>query len=116
MSNINSQAQSFLMASAVQELSNETAAAVQGGGRALEVFRHANFGDKLGEFDWGSSKLNSNANNQISSMVIHRGSWRFYDGYYYTFRLGELGPGRYSFVENVGIRNDAISSIRRVKP
>lgn len=100
----------------LQELSYEDAAAVQGGVRALEVFRHANFDDKLGEFDLGSSKLSSNSNNQISSMIIHRGTWRFYDGYYYTFRLGELGPGRYSFVGNVGVRNDAISSIRRVKP
>lgn len=116
MSNLNLQTNLLDENSMVQQLSDEVSAVVQGGGRALEAFRHANFVDKLGEFDWGSSKLSSNSNNQISSLKIHRGTWSFYDGYYYLGRLGTLGPGSYSFVSNVGIRNDAISSLKRVAP
>ena len=95
---------------AVNELDNQTAAAIQGGA-ALTVYRHANLQDKLGEFNGGGLRtLSSNANNQISSVEITAGKWNFYDLPHYLGRSLQLGVGKWNIV---GL-NDKISSFKRV--
>ncbi|HEX8988829.1 MAG TPA: beta/gamma crystallin-related protein [Rhodocyclaceae bacterium] len=54
-------------------------------------------------------------NDQISSFVIVSGSWQFYRDVNYSGPASNVfGPGVYNWVENIGIPNDSISSIRRV--
>jgi hypothetical protein len=98
---------------AVNELDNQTAAAIQGGA-AMTLYRHANLtGDILAAFDGGGVRtMSSNADNQASSVRITEGKWKFYDLPYWV-PLGqsvELGVGVWNFV---GL-NDKISSLRRI--
>jgi hypothetical protein len=55
-------------------------------------------------------------NNRASSIVVLAGNWEFFSDADFTTKTGEtLGPGLYAFVANVGIKNDAISSLRPVR-
>lgn len=56
-------------------------------------------------------------NDLASSFVIREGYWQFYTDANFQGQtgLGTLGPGTYHWVEDVGIRNDAISSVRLVQ-
>jgi hypothetical protein len=98
---------------AVEELDNEVAAAIQGG-YDLQVYRHANGNDWLGSFDTSLSALSSNANDQISSVHVTKGGWRFYEHANYG--------GNYWDVTNQGLHNvpswfnDRISSWWRLFP
>jgi len=95
---------------AIEELDNETAAAIQGG-HGLEVYRHANLGDHLGSFNYGSPGLSSNANDQISSVRVNSGQWRFYEHANYQGESFVLGTGTWNVPSNF---NDRISSLRKV--
>ena len=54
-------------------------------------------------------------NDKISSFVIVSGTWQFFrDVNYGPPASNVFGPGRYNWVEYVGIPNDSVSSIRRV--
>jgi hypothetical protein len=54
-------------------------------------------------------------NNQISSIKVLGGTWAFYaDPNFQNQTGGNLGPGDYPDPGNVGIANDAISSIQLV--
>ncbi|WP_420800207.1 beta/gamma crystallin-related protein [Paraburkholderia tagetis] len=54
-------------------------------------------------------------NDKISSFVVLSGSWQFFRDINFTGPAsGIFGPGRYNWVENVGIPNDSISAVRRV--
>jgi hypothetical protein len=54
-------------------------------------------------------------NDKISSFVITSGTWQFFrDINFLGPASGVFGPGRYNWVETVGIPNDSISSVRRV--
>ena|ERR1700722_10094790 len=56
-----------------------------------------------------------NWNDIVSSFVIRSGRWAFYKNEEYDFQQGAiLGPGLYSWVANVGIDNDAISSVKLI--
>jgi hypothetical protein len=95
---------------AVEELDNEVAATIQGGAD-LEVYRHVNAKDLLGTFNFGSSTLSSNANNQISSVRVNAGRWRFYEYPHYIGRVWEItNRGLYNAPPWF---NDTISSLRR---
>jgi hypothetical protein len=55
-------------------------------------------------------------NNKTSSIVILEGHWECFAGPDFASKLGDtLGPGMYPFVENIGIKNDAISSLRPIR-
>lgn len=96
---------------AVKELDDEAAAAIQGGWD-LQVYRHANLVDKLGSFNFGKSRLSSNADDQITSFRINAGRWRFYTGANYTGRFFTWDKkGDWNVAASF---NDVISSIRRV--
>ena len=54
-------------------------------------------------------------NDQVSSFVIISGTWQFFGDTQFRRQQGsDLGPGLYSFVENFGIDNDILSSVRLV--
>jgi hypothetical protein len=55
-------------------------------------------------------------NDQVSSFVIISGTWQFFKNIDYDFEQGgDLGPGLYPWVEDFGIDNDSLSSVRIVK-
>ena len=54
-------------------------------------------------------------NDKVSSFVITSGSWQFFIDINFTGPASNVfGVGRFNWVENFGIPNDSISSIRRV--
>lgn len=54
-------------------------------------------------------------NDKTSSFVIVSGSWQFFRDINYSGPASNVfGPGRYNWVESVGIPNDSVSSVRRV--
>lgn len=94
----------------VNQLEGEVSATIQGG-YDLHVYRHANRGDRLGSFNFGTRSLSSNANDQISSIYVRAGRWRFYEHPNYSGRV-------WTVTESGGRNvpswfNDRISSIRR---
>jgi Beta/Gamma crystallin len=59
--------------------------------------------------------IDGNWNDIVSSFVIVSGTWQcFRDVNFQVPQGGLLGPGSYPFVENLGIDNDSISSVRRI--
>jgi Beta/Gamma crystallin. len=55
-------------------------------------------------------------NNSISSMVIVSGHWEFFDEEDFKGTKHELGPGVYLKVQERGMKDNSISSIRLVSP
>ena len=56
-------------------------------------------------------------NNSISSMVILGGHWEFFDDDHFKgAKMGDLGPGVYLRVQDHGLKDNSISSIRLVSP
>jgi hypothetical protein len=54
-------------------------------------------------------------NDRISSFVIVSGTWQFFRDINFTGPASNIfGPGRFNWVEAVGIPNDSVSSVRRV--
>lgn len=96
---------------AVEELDNEVAATIQGGAN-LEVYRHINGRDLLGTFNVGSSALSSNANNQISSVRVNGGRWRFFENFNYGGRIWDVTTRGLHNVPSWF--NDKISSFRSI--
>jgi Beta/Gamma crystallin len=77
------------------------------------LYKDANFGGDSWRTNLGYSYVGDSWNDTISSMIVVSGTWQFWrDGNYQG--VGDqpwiLGPGYYSWVENVGIPNDTISS------
>lgn len=61
------------------------------------------------------SGIGGNWNDKVSSFVIVSGTWQFFKNINFDFQQGgNLGPGLYSFVEDFGIDNDALSSVQLV--
>jgi hypothetical protein len=66
------------------------------------------FGDTPDLGKWGNS---------ISSMVIVAGRWAFFDEEDFKgTRMNELGPGVYLNVKGQNMKDNSISSIRRISP
>lgn len=54
-------------------------------------------------------------NDRVSSFVVVSGIWQFFRDINFTGPASHtFGPGLYNWVENAGIPNDSISSIRQV--
>lgn len=97
---------------AVKELDDEVAATIQGGKYDLQVYKDPNFQNLLGELNLSPGRLPPKLDNQISSIKINNGRWRFSDlpneqGLSVTF-----DPGSYQVLPK-GI-DDKTSSIIRV--
>ena len=61
------------------------------------------------------SGIGGDWNDKTSSFVIVSGEWEFFKDVNFQFQQGGiLGPGLYSFTQNFGIDNDALSSVRLV--
>jgi hypothetical protein len=61
--------------------------------------------------------IDGNWNDIVSSFVIVSGVWQFFRDINWQTLQGDprgLGPGQYSWVENFGIDNDSLSSVRLV--
>ena len=82
----------------------------------VTLYEHINFGG--GRLDTNSNQqyVGDKWNDKISSIKINSGTWRFYEHANYGGRYWDLGPGKYSWVEDVGIPNDLISSFKQVNP
>ena len=83
------------------------------------LFEHINFHGAHKHLYGSESNLaasdDSSFNDKISSFVINSGTWQFFrDTNFAGPASTVLGPGRYNWVENFGIPNDSISSVRRV--
>jgi hypothetical protein len=79
---------------------------------AMNYYRDAFFQVRLGASNTSRPTLKPNVNNQISSVIIDRGVWDFYDGVARRGRrLVTLTPGVWSYVGDVA--NDKISSFFR---
>jgi|SRR5215469_4727552 len=64
-----------------------------------------------------NSGIGGNWNDIVSSFVIVSGVWQFFHDINFQFLQGNpagLGPGLYSWVEDFGIDNDQLSSVRLV--
>jgi len=56
-------------------------------------------------------------NDAVSSFVIIKGVWKLYrDTNYNNAYDGEFGPGVYDRVENYGVKNDDMSSLKCIRP
>ena len=100
-----------LDAIAVTELDNETSATIQGGYN-LQLFN----GDDvktglLGSFNSGG-KPRLIANDQISSILVNSGQWRFYEHADYKGAAFTVGKGRWT-LKNHSL-NNKISSFQKV--
>jgi Beta/Gamma crystallin len=81
----------------------------------LANFRGAHRHVFVAESDLGASE-DPSFNNRTSSIVILEGDWEFFSGANFSDKVGNrLGPGAYPFVANIGMKNDAISSLRPVQ-
>ena len=81
----------------------------------MQVYRNDGYNDRLGSFNFGGkSRLSSNANNQISSIIVNSGRWQFCTGVNYTGSCRTLGRGGYPNPRTIGLPNDSISSFRKV--
>ncbi len=83
----------------------------------LVLFEHRNF--RGAEKHLFRSEDNLNApddnffNDRTSSFVIIDGTWQFFrDWHFENPASNPFGPGLYDWVENHGIPNDSISSVR----
>lgn len=84
------------------------------GGLHTHVFNSVPDFSKLALGGVGSG-ITGNWNDKISSLVVKSGRWQFYRHANYIEPLGPvLGPGIYNWVEQVGINNDHVSSLKLI--
>lgn len=112
MSNIN-QTNNLYTIDTVQDLSQESAAAIQGGA-AVELYNDSNFRRPLVSTNAGTPNVGNNVNDRTTSIVINEGVWRFYTDSNYRGVSADLRPGRYANIGLGIIPNDSISSFRRI--
>ncbi|MDZ8035903.1 beta/gamma crystallin-related protein [Nostoc sp. DedSLP04] len=104
---------------AVEELDNEVAATCSGGAALLyqnDGFNQGNSGRRLRFFEGTDNLGIYNFNDQTSSIRITGSrSWVFYPDINNQGRPVTLRPGEYNLsqLQQRGIRNDTISSLRR---
>lgn len=113
MSDINNKIQDFFTLSVVQDLENESAAAISGGA-AVELYNDDNFGKPLVQTNSDSPNVGNDVNDRVTSIVINEGVWRFYTDSQYRGVSADLGVGRYPNIGLGIIPNDSISSFKRV--
>lgn len=78
------------------------------------LFKNVNLtGDNMHVFNQVASL--GNFNDAVSSFVILKGNWTFFQDVDFKIPYpGTFGPGIYLWVEDYGIANDMISSLRAV--
>lgn len=98
----------------MQDLDNESAAAIQGGA-AVELFADSNFRKPLVKTDEGSANVGDGVNDRTTSIIINSGKWRFYTDSNFRGVSTDLGRGRYSNIGLGLIPNDSITSFKRIR-
>lgn len=79
----------------------------------VQVFEHINFGGATWRTNLNYLYVGDFWNDKISSIIIVRGRWRFYQHRDYKGAYWDLsGPAYYPWVEAANIPNDIISSFR----
>jgi hypothetical protein len=63
----------------------------------------------------GLGGLTENWNDEISSIIVTRGRFRFFEHVEFGGAWKELGPGRYPWCPDVGIPDNTISSIEMIE-
>ena len=98
----------------MKDISNDSAASIQGGYVNLYDLRNQKVW--LGKFHWGSKKLSSRANDDVSSIYIQEGTWDFFEHKNYRGRRIRLSAavngGKYN-LRDYGF-DQKMSSLRRV--
>jgi Beta/Gamma crystallin len=89
------------------------------GNEHIIIFEHRDFRGRHRHIFGKEANLNhredSTLNDRMSSFVILSGTWRFFRHTDFNQQVGrDLGPGQYEWVENYGVANDEISSLRAV--
>ncbi len=74
--------------------------------------KHLTFRESVPNFPEIAQASGIPINDQISSIRIKAGRWTLYEHADYKGSAKELRPGEYPQVEEVGIRNDSVSSVR----
>jgi Beta/Gamma crystallin len=78
------------------------------------VYQDINFGGEHFDATNNIPYVGNYWNDKISSIKVKSGTWRFYQDANYGGSYWDLGPGDYSWVEDVGIPNDVISSFKHI--
>ncbi|MBN4004292.1 beta/gamma crystallin-related protein [Nostoc sp. LPT] len=95
------------------ELSFEEASTIKGGAKVL-LRENIDYGGKTFSATRSRPYVGDDFNDETSSIIITGGTWRFYADANYTGSFKDLGPGYYPWVENFGITNDTISSLKLI--
>ncbi len=106
---VNQHEQLFTELTAIQELDNETAAAI-GGGYNIQFYDNNNYTELLGSWNDGGKPTLIN-NDKISSIIVNDGSWRLYADANYKGAAHTYGPGKYVLPSDL---NNKVSSFIRV--
>jgi len=82
----------------------------------IVVFEHANFAGEARFIKDQEPRLgDQNMNDKVSSFVVITGQWQFFQDPDFLFPYGPiLGPGPYPWIEDIGIKNDQVSSLKSV--
>lgn len=110
MSNINNQTKDLFALDTVEDLSHDSAAAIQGG---IAVWDGANFTGPRRDLQASSNLIRQAFNDKISS--IHNNTqkvWEFFSNANFSGRRFSLRPGQR--LGNLGSFNNQISSMRSV--
>jgi len=96
------------------DLSLAEASIIIGGAKYpdLKVYEDINFGGDSAGTNFDTPYVGNYWNDRISAINIVSGTWTFYRDANYQGDSITLGPGLYSWVENVGIPNDSVSSFK----
>lgn len=94
----------------VQDISNQSAASIQGGVAILYDLKNQK--RWLGEYQCCDKEFSSTADNDVSSVNITTGTWDFFSGKDYTGRKLRLSVGKYNLADfNF---DQTMSSLKRV--
>ena len=97
-------------APAFEELDNETAAAIGGGG-AIDVYRDSGIRVLLAGYDTSTARVGPTINDRISSVKVNAGRWTLYENANFQGRSVTYGRGSYNVPSWF---NDKASSLRRI--
>jgi hypothetical protein len=110
MSTINNQTKGLFAIDTVEDLSHESAAAIQGG---IFVWDGANFAGPRRDLQASPNLIRQGFNDKISSITNNtRRTWEFFTNANFTGRRFSLQPGQR--IGNLGSFNNQISSMRSV--
>jgi hypothetical protein len=110
MSTINNQTKGLFAIDSVEDLSHDSAAAIQGG---IFVWDGANFTGPRRDLQASPNLTRQGFNDKISSIFNNtRNTWAFYTNANFTGRVFRLPPGQR--LGNLGAFNNQISSMRSV--